>query len=310
MMMSKQQKIPIGFIGLGHMGTPMVSNLLTAGYSVRVYDINSEAVDNVVKQGAQAMNSPAQCAKDARAIMTSLQTGDQVLSTCLGDKGIFSTCSQSAIYCDFSSIAINTTRELHQKAQSLGLAMIDAPVSGGVKGAQQATLTIMVGGDVKHVERAKPILAHLGQYIIHAGPAGHGQAAKICNNMMLAISMIAVSEGFLLGEKLGLDAKRLFDIASRSSSQCWSMTSYCPVPHILEQVPSSHDYKPGFSAKMMLKDLKLSQDAAQLVDVDTPLGNHATQLYQQFVNSDHGEIDFSAIITMLRQSSEHEKIDD
>ena len=289
----------IGFIGLGHMGNPMVKNLLKAGHKLKVYDVVDVTIQALVEAGAEAGSSPADVTKNADCVFTMLQTAEQVVSDCHSEAGVFANINKDAIYIDSSSIDIAASRKLHRAAKEAGVAMVDAPVSGGVAGAQAATLTIMVGGSEKDFAHSKKYLSLLGKNVVHAGPAGSGQIAKICNNMMLGISMIAVSEGFTLAKKLGLDPKKLFEIASNASGQCWSMTSYCPEPNILAQVPSSHDYKPGFAAEMMLKDLKLSQDAANLVELETPLGRKATALYTEFVNSGHADLDFSAIIKML-----------
>lgn len=293
----------IGFIGLGHMGHPMVINLLKQQHQVIVYDVVSDVIDSLVTEGAVAGTSPSAIAKEVDVVFTMLQTSDQVNQDCLGEKGIFATIANTALYIDCSSIDIEATKSLHQEAKKRDLAMVEAPVSGGVKGAQAATLTIMVGGEQEHFLIAKPFLEALGKRVIHAGPAGSGQAAKICNNMMLAIEMIAVCEGFNLADKLGLEAKKLFDICSSASSQCWSMTSYCPVPNVMENVPSNNEYQPGFSARMMLKDLQLSQGAAKNADAITPLGSHAAELYQAFVDGHNSEIDFSGIIKFLRTMS-------
>ncbi len=228
-----------------------------------------------------------------------LQTGEQVSQVCLGEEGIFKVLSQESSYIDSSSIDVITCRKLHQAAQKNEINMIDAPVSGGVSGAQAATLTFMVGGSESSFFRAKKILEKLGNKIIYAGPAGNGQVAKICNNMILGISMVAVSEAFILAHKLGLDPKKFFEIATNSSGQCWSMSKYCPMPGILENVPSNNDYVPGFAAGMMLKDLRLSQDAALQAGVATPLGAQATALYTLFVNQGKSQSDFSGIIKMI-----------
>ena len=291
----------IGFIGLGHMGLPMVKNLLLAGFSVKVFDLRDDAIDACVAKGAIAANSVADAVSDVDAVFTMLQSGEQVQQCCFGDSGIFANIKKDALYIDSSSIAIKASRECHQKAEQLNIAMIDAPVSGGVKGAEAAALTIMVGGSKDNFNRAEEILQHLGKNIIHAGKAGSGQAAKICNNMILGVSMIAVSEAFNLAEQLELDPKKLFAISSQASGQCWAMTSYCPYPDIIENVPANNNYQPGFTAAMMLKDLKLSQDAAQYSNTKTPLGKSATELYQKFVDSDQSELDFSAIILGLKQ---------
>lgn len=293
----------IGFVGLGHMGTPMVKNLLKHPYSVTVFDLVDDVVNALVALGATRAHSMADIATDADVVFTMLQTGEQVKKCCLGDEGIFSHLNKkNALYIDCSSIDIQTSRELHVVAKSRDIAMCDAPVSGGVVAAQNATLTFMVGGDEQHFNQAQTILSAMGKKIIYAGLAGSGAAAKICNNMILGISMIGVCEAFVLAEKLGLDAKKLFEISSNASGQCWSLTQYCPSPNILPNVPSSHDYQPGFTAKMMLKDLQLSQDAASTVHAETPLGKHAMELYAQFVRASQGEIDFSGIIQMLEKA--------
>lgn len=294
----------IGFVGLGHMGNPMVKNLLQAGHTLKVYDLSSKAIEPLVAAGAIAAESPADVAKDADVVFTMLQNGEQVMTTCLGEKGILQAMRADALYIDSSSIAITATRSLHEQAEKMELAMVDAPVSGGVKGAENASLTIMVGGEKAHFQRATSILQHLGKAVIYAGPAGSGQVAKICNNMILGISMIAVSEAFILGEQLGLDPKKLHEIVSHSSGQCWSLTNYCPVPNVMENVPANNHYQPGFTSAMMLKDLKLSQDAAKVAKVDVKIGELATKLYQQFVDSNHAETDFSGIITMIAQKKD------
>src|SRR3990167_95124 len=271
----------IGFIGLGHMGNPMVQNLLKNNYKVKVFDIDDQAIKPLIVLGAISAKNPAEIAQNADVVITMLQTGEQVKQCCLGDQGIFAHVKSDTLFIDCSSIDVHTSRELHVAAKSKHITMCDAPVSGGVLAAQNATLTFMVGGDEKNFESAKNILTAMGKKIIYAGLAGSGAAAKICNNMLLGISMIAVSEAFVLADKLGLDAQKLFEISSNASGQCWSLTNYCPWPNILPNVPSSHDYQPGFTAKMMLKDLKLSQDAALRVNAHTPLGEPATALYQQ-----------------------------
>lgn len=290
----------IGFVGLGHMGNPIVKNLLKAGHAVKVYDITPEAIDALVSEGATGANSLADLAKNSEVIFTMLQTGEQVSSVCLSDDGLFANASANTLFIDSSSIDVVTSRKLHQAAQEAGFVMVDAPVSGGVAGAEAAALTIMVGGEDNAFSAAQPILDILAKKVVHAGPAGNGQVAKICNNMILGISMIAVSEAFTLGEQLGLEPKKLFDISSNASGQCWSMTSYSPVPGLVDNVPSNNDYQPGFTAQMMLKDLRLSQDAAASAKTKTPLGAEATALYEKFVASGHDQLDFSGIIKMLQ----------
>lgn len=289
----------IGFIGLGHMGNPMARNLLKAKYEVTVYDIVPDAMQALVDHGAKSAISIEEVASDADVIFIMLQDGQQVKETCLGENGLFVNANKNSLIIDSSSIDITVTQELHQTANELGIGLLDAPVSGGVSGAEAATLTIMVGGEEHHFNQAKPILEKIGKKIIYAGSGGSGQAAKICNNLILGISMIAVSEGFTLADKLGLDLKKFFEISSNASGQCWSMTSYCPVPGILEKAPASNDYQPGFMAKMMLKDLMLAMQAAESVNAATPLGAVSAELYSLFVNQGNGEIDFSGIIKMI-----------
>ncbi len=289
----------ISFIGLGHMGHPMVCNLLKAGFKVKVFDVQQSAMQSLTAQGAETAKSKAECAQGADVIFTMLQTGQQVKDVCLGPDGLFAHAKPGTLFIDCSSIEITTTRELHKTAQDINIAMLDAPVSGGVAGATAGTLTFMVGGREEHFALAKPLFEKMGKKIVHAGKAGDGQAAKICNNLILGISMIAVSEAFTLGEKLGLDPKKFFEISSNASGQCWSMTSYSPVPGLVPSAPSNQDYKPGFMAKMMLKDLRLGQHAAESVNASVPLGAQAAELYALFVNQGNGEMDFSAIIKML-----------
>jgi 3-hydroxyisobutyrate dehydrogenase len=289
----------ICFIGLGHMGNPMAQQLLKAGYSLKVYDIVPQVMQTMVDQGAVALTADLEGVEDADVIITMLQTGQQVSDICLRTHGLFMKAKKNALYIDCSSIDISVTRQLHQAAKTAGIEMLDAPVSGGVTGAESATLTFMVGGEVQTFLRAKAILAKMGAKIVHAGSAGLGQAAKICNNLILGISMIAVCEGFSLADKLGLDSKKFFDIASNSSSQCWSMSKYCPAPGVIEKAPSNNGYEAGFMAKMMLKDLILGQHAAEIVHASIPLGSVATELYSMFVNQGHAEMDFSGIIKMI-----------
>lgn len=295
----------IGFIGLGHMGTPMVLNLLKQRHQVTVFDVLPEATAPLAQHGAIIADSLPALAADQKIIFTMLQTHQQVANCCLGEQGLFKHINDDqALFIDSSTVDIFASRALHQQAHENGIAMIDAPVSGGVAAAKAATLTFMVGGEAQHVEQARPILQQLGKNIVHAGPAGNGSAAKICNNLILGVSMIAVSEAFVLAKQLGLSSQTLFDICSNASGQCWSLTSYCPAPGVLDNVPSSHDYQPGFSAQMMLKDLVLAQQAADQSHTTTPLGEHALQLYQQFVDNGHAERDFSAIITAIEQSAD------
>lgn len=290
----------IAFIGLGHMGHPMAHNLLKAGFQVKAFDIQPAAVQSLTAHGAIASKSVSEAVQGADVIITMLQTGQQVSETCLGADGLFAHAKPGVLYIDSSSIEITTTRELHESATAMNIAMLDAPVSGGVAGAETATLTFMVGGTEDNFKRALPLFEKMGKKIVHAGPAGNGQAAKICNNLILGISMIAVSEAFTLGKKLGLDPKKFFEISSNASGQCWSMTSYAPVPGLVDKAPSNDQYRPGFAAKMMLKDLRLGQRAAESVNASIPLGAEAAELYSLFVSRGHADVDFSGIIKMLQ----------
>jgi 3-hydroxyisobutyrate dehydrogenase len=290
----------IAFIGLGNMGGPMAQNLVKAGHAVSGCDISLDAVGKLVAAGGTAAGKPGAAAADAETIITMLPSGAEVRETYLGPDGILERAVPGSLLIDSSTIDVETAREVAAAAHAKGLLMVDAPVSGGVGGAQAGSLTFMVGGPEAAFEKAKPILEAMGKTIVHAGGAGNGQAAKICNNMILGISMIAVSEAFLLAEKLGLDAQKLFDISSKSSGQCWSMTSYCPVPGPVPTSPANRDYQAGFTATMMLKDLKLSQDAAKAAKAATPLGAGAAAIYERYVDSGGGGRDFSGIVRYLR----------
>lgn len=292
----------IGFVGLGHMGTPMVTNLLKGGYQVKVYDIRPMAVQPIMEQGATSVTNLADVAVDVDVLFTMLQNSEQVSQVCSAPQGLFNTLKKGVIFIDCSSIDVATSRDLHHLADQADLEMLDAPVSGGIEGAIEANLTFMVGGKEAVFAKAKPILQVMGKQVIYAGPAGNGQAAKICNNMVLGISMIAISEAFVLAEKLGLDAKKFFEISSHASAACWSLTSYAPVPGLVANVPANKGYKAGFSANMMLKDLLLSQEAAHAVNIHTSLGAKATDLYSKFVQQGNEAIDFSAIIRMIAKN--------
>jgi 3-hydroxyisobutyrate dehydrogenase len=289
----------IGFIGLGNMGLPMARNLMRAGHRLRAFDIVPASVEAAVAAGATAAGSAAEAAAGAELVITMLPEGRHVREVWLGAAGILAHADPGALLIDCSTIDVETARSVNRAAGERGLEVLDAPVSGGVAGAENATLTFMVGGSEAGVARARPVLAQIGKAVVHAGPSGNGQAAKICNNMMLGISMIGVCEAFVLAERLGLAADKLFEVSSQSSGQCWSLTSYCPVPGPVPNSPANRGYQAGFTAAMMAKDLRLAQDAAQSVDVPTPLGAQARQLYALFTNGGHGRLDFSAIIKML-----------
>jgi 3-hydroxyisobutyrate dehydrogenase len=289
----------IGFIGLGNMGLPMCRNLLKAGHAVRCFDLSGDAVRAAVEAGAAAAPSAAAAAGGAEVVVTMLPEGRHVRAVYLGEGGVLAAARQGALLIDCSTIDVETSRAVHEAAAAGGLAMVDAPVSGGVHGAEAATLTFMVGGGEEAFARARPILERMGKAVIHAGAAGNGQAAKICNNMLLGIHMVSVAEAFCLAARLGLSAESLFEIVKGSSGQCWSMTSYCPVPGLVPSAASNRDFRPGFTAAMMLKDLRLAQAAAAAVGASTPLGAEAAQLFNLFAQNGKDALDFSAIIKMI-----------
>ena len=290
----------IGFIGLGNMGLPMAQNLLKAGHAVTGFDLAKPTLAKLASAKGSAVDSvPAAC-RGAEVIITMLPAGAHVRTVYSGEDGVIANANERALLIDCSTIDVATARAVAGAAGERGLDMLDAPVSGGVGGAQAGTLTFMVGCSDTAFARAQPILAAMGKTIVHAGGSGNGQAAKICNNMILGVSMIAVSEGFLLAEKLGLDAQKLFDIASKSSAQCWSLTTYCPVPGPVPTSPANRGYQAGFTAAMMLKDLRLAQEAAQANGASTPLGAEAAALYGLYAAHGLGSEDFSGIIRFLR----------
>lgn len=294
----------IGFIGLGNMGLPMAQNLVKAGHAVAGFDTAKAAIGRLSAAGGAAATSVADACASADAVITMLPAGEQVRAVYASPHGILASVAPGTLLIDCSTIDVATARDVAVAAQASGFAMLDAPVSGGVGGAQAATLTFMVGGSDDAFARARPILETMGRTIVHAGGSGNGQAAKICNNMILGVSMIAVAEAFLLAEKLGLDAQKLFDIASKSSGQCWSMTSYCPVPGPVPTSPANRDYQAGFTAAMMLKDLRLAQDAAGAAGATTPMGAQAATLYERYcAQGENAGKDFSAIIRLLRAAA-------
>lgn len=290
----------IGFIGLGNMGGPMAANLLKAGHTVSGIDLDEAALARFAEAGGHRAASIVEVAGEADGIVTMLPAGSHVRSIYLGDEGIVAQARPDTILIDCSTIDVETARLVAGRAEQAGIAMVDAPVSGGVGGAEAGTLTFMVGGSDAAFEMAKPFLDVMGKTVVHAGGAGNGQAAKICNNMVLGISMIAVSEAFNLADKLGLDRQALFDISSKASGQCWSLTTYCPVPGPVPTSPANRDYKAGFTGAMMLKDLNLAQEAARTTGTATPLGAGAQQLYTLFASDGQADRDFSAIIEFLR----------
>jgi len=288
----------IAFIGLGNMGGPMAANLVKAGHKLVAFDLVEASRTQAKADGAEIADSAVAAVKGADAVVTMLPAGKHVLAVWTE---VVPAMSRGALIIDSSTIDVESARAAHALAAQHGVASIDAPVSGGTGGAKAATLTFMCGGEEGAFAKAKPILEKMGKKIVHCGGAGAGQAAKICNNMILGISMIAVSEAFALGEKLGLSHQALFDVASTSSGQCWSLTSYCPVPGPVPASPANNDYKPGFATALMLKDLTLSQDAAKAAGAATPLGQHAQEIYKAFEAAGHGGVDFSGVIQHVRK---------
>ncbi|SEO51794.1 3-hydroxyisobutyrate dehydrogenase [Salinihabitans flavidus] len=279
----------IGFIGLGNMGGPMAANLAKAGHEVIGFDMADVAVD-----GVTMAESGAAAAKGAEVVITMLPNG-QILRSVADE--IIPAMDKGAVFLDCSTVDVDSARAVAEEALAAGLSALDAPVSGGVGGAQGGTLTFMVGGDETGFDIAKPLFDIMGQKAVHCGPSGNGQAAKICNNMILGATMIVTCEAFALADKLGLDRQAMFDVVSTSSGQSWSMTTYCPAPGIGPKSPSDNDYQPGFAADLMLKDLRLAQQAAETADADTPLGQAAMKLYAQFVEQEDGKgRDFSAML--------------
>ena len=290
----------IGFIGLGNMGLPMAQNLLKADHQVEGVDVNPAAVEKLKAAGGASVETAKVAAGRADVVITMLPSGKEVREVYLGSGGIVANANSGTLLIDCSTIDVASARAVAAEAEKKGLLMLDAPVSGGVGGATAGTLTFMVGGSAQAFVRAESILQKMGKTIVHAGGAGNGQAAKICNNMILGVSMIAVSEAFVLAEKLGLDHQKLFDISSKSSGQCWSMTTYCPVPGPVPTSPANRDYQAGFTAAMMLKDLKLAQDAAKAAGAKTELGADAARIYSAYVDSGEAGRDFSGIIRFVR----------
>jgi 3-hydroxyisobutyrate dehydrogenase len=290
----------IAFIGLGHMGGPMAANLVKAGYSVRGFDLAAASLDLARSNGVTTVASIADAVSGADLVITMLPAGKHVLVVW---QELVAIVPAGTRLIDCSTIDMDSARKVHALAAAHGSPALDAPVSGGTGGAAAGTLTFMVGGEAEVFAGAKPVFEAMGKRIIHCGGPSAGQAAKICNNMILGISMIAVGEAFVLGERLGLTHQALFDVASVSSGQCWSLTTYCPVPGPVPGSPANRDYEPGFAAALMLKDLMLSQAAAEDTGVTTPLGAKAAALYQNFADEGFGDKDFSGIINMLRDKA-------
>jgi 3-hydroxyisobutyrate dehydrogenase len=288
----------VAFIGLGNMGGGMAANLAKKGHDVRAFDLSAEALDRAKAAGCLIADSAVAACDGAEAVVTMLPAGKHV-ETVYGDS-IFGAVPPAAILMDCSTIDVATAKRVGAAALVKGLTMVDAPVSGGIAAANAGTLTFMVGGSAEGFDRAEPFLTDMGKAVIHAGGSGAGQGAKICNNMLLGAEMIATCEAFALAEKLGLDLQKFYDIASVSSGQSWSMTSYCPVPGVGPETPADRDYQGGFATALMLKDLRLAMGAAQDVGADTPMGARAAELYEAFAEAGNGGLDFSAIIKTMQ----------
>lgn len=290
----------IAFIGLGNMGSGMCANLAKAGHEVRAFDLNADAVRQAEVSGANGAASMADAVEGAEVVVTMLPAGKHVHQVYFGADGVTTHASPGTLFLDCSTISVEEARDAAQKAEAAGFTYMDAPVSGGVAAAEAGALTFMVGGAKEGFEKARPILEDMGKNVFHAGASGNGQVAKIANNMLLGISMIGTCEAFNLAEKLGLDAQTFFDISSTASGQCWSMTSYCPAPGPVPAAPSNRDYQPGFAIAMMLKDLKLALGAGDDVGADTPLGNHAQQIYAKLDEDGYSGLDFSAVMKRIQ----------
>jgi 3-hydroxyisobutyrate dehydrogenase len=288
----------VGFIGVGHMGGPMARNLVKAGHSVKVYDLSEEAVNFAVQAGAKAATSLQDAARGVEFVISMVPAGDNVRAVFLGE-GVLAAADRGTVLIDSSTIDVETARAVHAAAAERGYAMLDAPVSGGVGGAEAATLTFMCGGDKAVFQKALPLFQAMGKNIVHCGGPGYGQATKICNNMVAGIISLATAEAFVMGEKLGVSRQTLFDVLSTSSASSFILNRNCPVAGPVPTSASSNGYKPGFAAKLMLKDLRLSQAAAQMAGTATPLGAAATAAYALHVGNGNGDLDSSSIIKLI-----------
>jgi 3-hydroxyisobutyrate dehydrogenase len=292
----------IGFVGLGNMGGPMAANLVKAGHAVTGFDLNPAALDALAKAGGKVAKSAADAVAGASVVLTMLPAGEHVRDVYLNQGGLIDvTKDAKPLLIDCSTIDVDSARTVTATAETAGLAMLDAPVSGGTAGAQNGTLTFMVGGTDEAFARGKPVLEAMGKNIFHAGGPGAGQAVKICNNMMLAINMVGVSEGFLLAQKLGLDWDKLHQICATATANSWALSNYCPAPGPVPAAPSNRDYAPGFAAALMVKDVKLSQAAAEATGSPTPLAAKALSFYQEVVDAGDGGKDFSVVFRWLAQ---------
>ncbi|MCB9955000.1 MAG: 3-hydroxyisobutyrate dehydrogenase [Caulobacterales bacterium] len=292
----------IAFIGLGNMGGPMAANLAKAGHGVRAFDLSQAALAKAVEAGCAKAGTASEAVDGADIIVSMLPAGAHVKAVYMNEGGVIDVAKKGALFIDSSTIDVDSARTVIKAATAKGFEMVDAPVSGGVAAATAGTLTFMVGGEQASFERAKPFLEKMGKNIFHAGAAGNGQVAKIANNMLLGISMIATCEAFNLAERLGLDAETFFKISSTASGQCWSMTSYCPAPGPVPNAPSNRDYQPGFAAAMMLKDMRLAQEAAHKAKAATPLGAQAEALYALMEAAGKDNLDFSGVMKLIKGS--------
>jgi 3-hydroxyisobutyrate dehydrogenase len=293
----------IAFIGLGHMGLPMAINLARAGYTVTGFDLMPAALAQARDNGVNVASSAAAAAKDADVIITMLPAGRHVLAAYEGEAGLLAAARPNSLFIDCSTISVEDARKAHELITAAGHHGLDAPVSGGVVGAAAGTLTFMVGGNEEDFATAKPVLEAMGKRLVHCGTPGAGQAAKVCNNMILAVSMIAVSEGFVLGEQLGLSHQALFDVAANATGQCWALTTNCPVPGPVATSPANRGYQPGFATALMAKDLGLAAHALESTGVDARLGSMAEEIYRHFAEGEGAQQDFSAIINEIRANS-------
>ena len=288
----------IAFLGLGHMGGPMAANLVTAGHTVRGFDPVADLKDAAAAKGAQVFDSGAEAVAEADVVVTSLPNGD-IVKRCYAE--VLPAAKAGALFIDTSTISVDDARDIHAQANAAGFDQLDAPVSGGIKGATAGTLAFMVGGEDGAVERARPILDPMAGKVIHCGASGAGQAAKLCNNMVLAVQQIAIGEAFVLAERLGLPAQSLFDVITGATGNCWSVHTNCPVPGPVPTSPANNDFKPGFATALMNKDLGLAMAAVESTGSTAPLGTHAAEIYARFAQ-DHADKDFSAIIEQIRNT--------
>lgn len=295
----------IAFIGLGHMGSPMAGNLVTAGYQVEGFDLVPELRDGAAQRGVTIAESGADAVANAAVVITMLPAGRHVLAAygTPEEPGLLAAARPNTLFLDCSTISVEESRQAAAAVVAAGHRALDAPVSGGVVGAEHGTLAFMVGGDAADFAQAKPILEAMGKRIVHCGGSGLGQAAKICNNMILGISQIAVAEAFVLGERLGLSHEALFDVASNASGQCWALTTNCPVPGPVPSSPANNDYRPGFSGALMAKDLGLAKHAIEMTGAAAELGLHAQAIYEAYANGDGANQDFSGIINVIRDNT-------